>query len=54
MLIVLCLNINMANYLRFAVLAQLTEHEKNISNCRSDWNEADYYQLCFYKLFCVI
>ena len=44
MLIVLCLNIYMANYLRIDIgclWAQSTEHKlNNTSNSKPDWNEA--------------
>ena len=45
MLIVLCLNIYMANYLRIDIRclwAQSTEHKlNNTSDSRPDWNEAE-------------
>ena len=45
MLIVLCLNIYMANYLRIDIRclwAQSTEHKlNNTSNSKPDWNEAE-------------
>ena len=47
MLIVLCLNIYKANYLRIDIRclwAESTEHKlNNTSDSKPDWNEAEYY-----------